>query len=508
MKDAVASTNADILIVDDIPANLNLLWQTLESLGYNVIAAPSGELALTIATRTPPDLILLDVMMPGMDGFETCQKLKAHPSTAEIPVIFITAKDEMKSVVQGFGVGGVDYVTKPYEKEEVQVRVSTHLENYRLTRELRQKNRELQEAIAKREQAEAARKIAEDARQTATEQLSLISQQEAERWGISGFIGQSQTVGRILADVRRLQARGTTSVLVQGESGTGKELIARAIHFGGPRAGRPFIPVNCSAIPLELAESLFFGHVKGAFTGAATDRKGYFELADGGTLFLDEIGEMPLPLQAKLLRVLEDGSFVPLSGTREKRVDVRILAATNVNLATKISAREFREDLYFRLAGFTVTVPPLREHPADIPLLVNHFLSMFATEMGIGTPMFSSEARSALMAYAFPGNVRELKNLIERALIESEGVEIREEHLHFTRRSLSTSALGQPDDSAGINDAASLPLNLQQAETILIQRALEQAKGNKTLAAQLLGISRRSLYNKMLAIEQLSDTEP
>ena len=495
-KARVDTMNAEILIVDDISDNLNLLCQTLESKGYNIIAAPSGEIALQIVARTHPDLILLDIMMPGMDGFETCRRLKVDKRLSDIPVIFITAKDETESVVEGFQVGGVDYITKPFQEEEVLVRVHTHLKNHWLTQELIQKNRELEQEIAKREQAEVAREQAEDARQTADEKLSLISQREAERWGIAGFVGQSQTIGKILGDIRRLQTTGTTSVLITGESGTGKELIARAIHFGGPREKGPFIPVNCSAIPEDLAESLFFGHVRGAFTGATTARKGYFELADGGTLFLDEIGEMPLQLQVKLLRVLEDGSFVPLGGTSEKRVDVRILAATNADLQAKIAEGEFREDLYFRLAAFTVAVPPLRERPSDIPLLVNHFLKMFATEMAIETPTLSDEALSALKAHAFPGNVRELKNIIERALIESGGGEIRPEHLHFAHLRESAATTPSSADSS-VNHARSLPLNLQQAEAILIQHALEQTNGNISEAARLLGIGRQTLYRKL-----------
>ena len=494
-KNLIDLMGAEILIVDDVPANLNVLRQSLEAKGYDIIIATSGQSALKIAARTQPSLILLDIMMPGMDGFETCRRLKSDERLLDIPVIFITAKDETESLVEGFRVGGVDYITKPFEEEEVLVRVQTHLKNHRLTQELIQKNRELEQEIAMRVQAE-------DARQTADEKLSLISQREEERWGIEGFVGQSQTIAKILKDIRRLQMTGTTSVLITGESGTGKELIARAIHFGGPREKGPFIPVNCSAIPADLAESSFFGHVRGAFTGATTDRKGYFELADGGTLFLDEIGEMPFELQVKLLRVLEDGSFIPLGGTGEKHVNVRILAATNADLQAKIAEGRFRKDLYFRLVAFTVTAPPLRERRTDIPLLVRHFLKMFATEMAIETPVLSDEALSVLKTYAFPGNVRELKNIIERALIESGGGEIRPEHLHFVHLRESDTPPPPTTDSED-NHTKSLPLNLQQAEAILIQQALEQANGNRTEAAQLLGITRKTLYNKMLAIEDL-----
>ena len=519
-KDPFNPTQAEILIVDDVPGNLNVLCQTLESGGYNVIAAPNGNLALQILSRTRPDLILLDIVMPEMNGFEVCRRLKADAATTDIPVIFITVKDETESLVEGFQVGGVDYITKPFNEKEVLVRVETHLKIHRLTQELLQKNRALEQEIAARRQAEQARDEAEKARQTANERLSLISQREAERWGIAGFVGQSETLRNILTDVRRLQATGRTSVLITGESGTGKELIARAIHFGSSRKDGPFFRVNCSAIPTALAESLLFGHVQGAFTGAVSDRKGYFELADGGTLFLDEIGEMPLELQVKLLRVFEDRSFIPIGGTHEKPVDVRILAATNADLQAKIRDGRFREDLYFRIAVFTVKVPPLRARPTDIPLLANHFLQMYSADMGISrgmeewkngrmegvqsipqpsnlptfqSPRLSSEALEALMNYHFPGNVRELKNIIERALIESGGAEIQPEHLLFIQ------SLASPQAAPNLAEAGPLeiPLNMKEGEIFLIKRALKKANGNVSEAARLLGVTRATIYRKL-----------
>jgi DNA-binding NtrC family response regulator/sugar lactone lactonase YvrE len=265
----------------------------------------------------------------------------------------------------------------------------------------------------------------------AQDTLEHFSKQEASRWGIEGFVGKSKTIETILNEVRMLQNAGTTSVLITGESGTGKELIARAIHFGSERSKGPFITVNCSAIPHELAESILFGHVRGSFTGANTDRKGCFELANGGNLFLDEVGEMPIELQPKLLRVLDNGYFTPVGGAREKHVDVRIIAATNANLQTRIVEGQFRDDLYFRLARFTINVPPLREHKEDIQLLVDHFLRMFATEKVIENPSISREALSILEAYHYPGNVREMKNIIEHALILSGRSAIKPEHLRF-----------------------------------------------------------------------------
>jgi len=506
-KNQIDLIGAKILIVDDIPANLNILRKALESEGYNILVAPSGEVALKIAARATPELILLDVVMPGIDGFETCRQLKQNESTQDIPVIFVTAaKDETESIIEGFRVGGVDYIAKPFENEEVLVRVETQLKINRLTKELLQKNRDLEQrtteltlANQRLKQEIARRECAEDALQTADEQLSIISHREAERWGIAGFVGRSKTIGKILNDIRKLHHTGTTSVLITGESGTGKELIARAIHFGGPRAKGPFIPLICSAIPHDLAESTLFGHVRGAFTGANTDRKGYFELANGGTLFLDEIGDMPLELQAKLLRVLEDGCIIPVGGTREKRVDVRILAATNVDIQPKIAEGAFRSDLYFRLAGFTVVAPPLRNRKEDIPLLAYHFLRMFATEMGKEMPPLSPEALEALEVYHFPGNVRELKNIIERALIESGGAEIQPKHLYFIHiGAVSTTLTG----ASGVEAAAlELPLNLQQAEAFLIKRALAQTNGNMAAAARLLGINRTKLYRKIAQVE-------
>src|SRR5438445_1560780 len=343
---------ATVLIVDDVPANRELLRQTLEPRGCEILLAPDGESALKAAQRARPDLILLDVMMPGLSGYETCRRLKSNETTGAIPIIFITAQHETTGVLEGFRAGGVDYITKPFQAGEVLARVETHLRISRLTRELAARNQELEAEIARRQKAE-------DALETADERLSLLSKREAERWGLEGFIGKSKTLANILEDVRKLQQAGTVSVLITGESGTGKELIARAIHFGSPRAKGPFLPVNCSAIPKDLAESLLFGHMRGAFSGANSDQKGYFELANGGTLFLDEMGDMPAALQAKLLRVLEDGAFLAVGATKEKRVDVRVVAASNADFPKKISNGEFRHDLYFRLARFTVVAPPI-----------------------------------------------------------------------------------------------------------------------------------------------------
>ena len=482
-------TRGSILVVDDTPANLRLLSEMLEERGYRVRPAPNGKLALGSAKNDPPDLVLLDIMMPEMDGYEVCRQLKEDEHLRDIPVIFISALTETFDKVRAFGLGGVDYIAKPFEEEEVVARVETHLKISRLTRELVRKNTDLTLEIARREQAE-------DALQKADEHLSILSEQEAERWGIAGFVAQSRGMADILEEIRKLQAAGTTSVLVTGESGTGKELIARAIHYGGLRAENAFIPVNCTTIPYELAESALFGHVRGAFTGADADRKGYFELADGGTLFLDEIGEMPVELQPKLLRVLEEGCFLPVGGTHEICVDVRIVAATNRDIEAKMAEGTFREDLYYRLARFIVNIPPLRERPEDIPLLAAHFLVLFAAEMGLKVSSLSDEALAELESHRFPGNVRELKNMIERALIQSGGGEIRPGHL-YARGGASSHEVAAEAEAAGMEPGSRVPLNLKEAEAMLIQQALEQADGNMSEAARLLGIGRKTLYRKV-----------
>jgi len=505
-KNQIDSRQPRILIVDDVPANLKVLRDAIEPEGYEIFGASSGEVALRIAAKALPDIILLDIMMPnGIDGYEVCRRLKKNEVTADIPVIFITMRDEEESIVEGFNVGGVDYITKPFYDEEVLVRIKNHLTISQLTKELLENNAKLQEAnenlrqeIEKRQQTEKALDKAEDALKTADDQLQAISQQEAERWGIDGFVGKSKTIGKILEDIRSLQDVGTTSVLILGESGTGKELIARAIHFGGIRAKGPFIPVNCSTILHELAESMLFGHIAGAFTGAKKSHKGYFELASGGTLFLDEIGDMPPDLQTKLLRVLEDGCIMPVGSSNPKQVDVRILAATNADLQMRIVEGSFRQDLYFRLARFTVDVPPLRERKEDIPLLTEHFLKMFATEMGIAGaglkpfPTLSSEAGKALQDYYFPGNVRELKNIIEHALILSRGTEILPEHLHFVNNIPSKQLTNLQEQLEPLLESEQLMLERTQTqdEKKILAYFSEHDSINNQQCRKLLGVDK------------------
>ena len=484
-------SQAKILIVDDNPANLNLMRQTLEPEGYETLVATDGTVALDVARDAIPDLILLDVIMEGIDGFETCRRLKANASTQDIPVIFITAKTEPKEIVKGFDVGGVDYITKPFRQAEVLARITTHLRINQLTTELAEANQELMTKNRALEQEITQRKVITNQRNHFSSRLDMIADREAKRWGIDAIVGQSRTIRQLFAQIRRLQISDTTSVLITGESGTGKELVARAIHFESPRAKGPFIAVNCPAIPSDLVESTLFGHVRGAFTDAITDRTGQFTLADGGTLFLDEIGDMPLEMQVKLLRVLDDSIVTPLGESEGKPVDVRVLAATNVDVQQKISDGNFREDLYFRLARFTVAVPSLRDRGEDIPILANHFLSLFACEMGIAPLSLSDTTLEALMAYHFPGNIRELKNIIEAAIIESGGSKIQPKHLRFVHRTTPTQS----------DPPVEMPLNIEEAELFLIRRALERTEGNISQAAKLLGITRPRIYRKLREAE-------
>lgn len=479
-----------ILIADDTPASLSLLSSVLEPQGYEILAVSSGKDALKIAERAEPDLVLLDVMMPGHDGFHVCRTLKAEEATRELPVIFITSRNDTESVLKGFRVGAVDYIFKPYQAEEVITRVATHLKISRLTRELQQRNADLEKEMARRKQVEVAH-------DKVSQRLSSMTSREAQRWGLEVFVGGSKHLKRILEDIERLRQFAKTSVLITGESGTGKELVARALHHHSTRAEGPFIPVNCVAVPAELLESLFFGHMKGSFTGATSDRKGYFELADGGTLFLDEIGDMPAALQAKLLRVLEDGEITPVGSNKSHRVDVRVVSATNADLTAKIASGDFRQDLYYRLARYTVETPPLRQRREDLPLLAAHFLKVFSAEMGMPPPALDPAAMAVLSRHSFPGNVRELKNVMERALILSGGKTVLPQHLQLFEASAVPSVTTMTSSATFKPQTDAVPLNLDEAEHTLIRRALEQTGGNVTEAARLLNVNRSRIYRRM-----------
>ena len=400
-----------ILMVDDTPANLGVLSEFLGDDGYEVLVAEDGESAIGRACYAHPDLILLDVVMPEMDGFDTCRRLKEHEETKHIPIIFMTALSDTESKVKGFELGAVDYITKPFQQEEARARVSLHLKLLHTQRMLQQQNQELQKEIDAHRRTKAT-----------------VHYLDAELKSVQDFgeiIGNSTSLRTVLGQVAQMAETDCTGLII-GETGTGKELIARAIHERSPRRGKPLIKVNCAAIPKDLFESEFFGHEKGAFTGATTRRLGRFELANGGTLFLDETGELPLDIQAKLLRVLQEQEFERVGGQTTQRVDVRIIAATNRNLQDRVTSKEFREDLYYRLNVFPLEIPPLRERQEDISLLVRHFILKYSNKYKKTITEISDDALSKLLHYSWPGNIRELENVIERAVILSRGTELEE----------------------------------------------------------------------------------
>ncbi|HEY4330328.1 MAG TPA: sigma-54 dependent transcriptional regulator [Phycisphaerae bacterium] len=493
-----------VLVVDDTPANMSILVDMLEPQGYAVSAAPNGQVGLNVATRLLPDIILLDIMMPELDGLETCRRLKANSLTAAIPVLFISARNDAADILEGFRAGGADYIVKPFQPEEVLARMRAHLRLAALARALQDRNAELTQINEQLLKETARRRQTEVALHDADQRLTQLAHIEARRWGIEQFVGKSAALMKLLATIRRLQNFSAVSVLITGESGTGKELVARAIHHGtrGPedRPVGPFVAVNCVALPEGLAEAALFGRVKGSTEAAASDHKGWFELADGGTLFLDEIGDLSTSLQARILRVLEDGEIRPIGGDILRKVNVRIMATTNTDLHARMKAGIFRRDLFYRLAQFTVHIPPLRDRLEDVLLMAEYFLKTLASEMGLKPPRLSNDASLAIQQYSFPGNVRELINIIERALIECGGKEILSEHLCLPE--LHGNAATNPPIS-NIQESAStssqvdtLPLNLEKAETYLINRALAQAGGNVAKAARLLGINRSRIYRR------------
>jgi DNA-binding NtrC family response regulator len=471
-------TAARILVVDDTPANVKLLVDLLAVNGFDVIAAGSGTEGLERAGADAPDLVLLDVMMPDLDGFAVCERLKASGATRDVPVIFLTALHETLDKVRAFSAGGVDYLTKPFEPRELLARVNTHLALRQAHRELEQQNARLREEIEAHQRSRAVIHCLEDEIRTGHDFREIV--------------GRSPSLNRLL-DQLALVASTESTVLILGETGTGKELVARALHDRSPRHERPLVKVNCAALPRELVESELFGHEKGAFTGATQQRRGRFELADGGTLFLDEVGELPLEAQAKLLRVLQEQEFERVGGTRTLRADVRLIAATNRDLAARAAAGDFRSDLYYRLNVFPVTVPALRERREDIPPLLAHFLARSARKLGRSFDGVSPAFLERAMAYDWPGNVRELENVVERAAILARGPLLESLEPFGAGGPVAARAAPRPPD-------ASVAGTLEDVERAHIQRMLAQTRWvieGKQGAAALLGLNPSTLRGRM-----------
>jgi len=431
----LTSPQEDILVVDDTPASLRLLSELLTQHGYRIRPASNGALALKSVAAKNPDLILLDVSMPGMDGYEVCRRLKADENSSRIPVIFISAFGDTRQKVTGFEAGGLDYITKPFEAEEVLARVGTHLRLRHAEEALRNAQNTLelrvQERTAELQASNQALRESEEKTRRALEEIEVLKSQlelhndylqeavvEAKAFG--DLVGQSAALRHIVSQID-LVAPTDASVLILGETGTGKELVAHEIHRRSKRKDGPLVRVNCASIPRELFESEFFGHMRGSFTGAVKDRAGRFETAEGGTIFLDEVGEIPLDVQNKLLRVLQEKRYERVGEDRTRRADVRIIAATNRDLKQAVAAGKFREDLYYRLNVFPINVLPLRERLDDIPSLTKHFVDLSAKDLKCAKPRLTRAGIAKLQNYDWPGNVRELRNVIERAVILARG---------------------------------------------------------------------------------------
>jgi len=414
---------ASILIVESCQDRLTQLTQLIAPAGLDVMTVPSGEQALDMIEKRVPEIILLNSQLPGIDGFETCSRLKQHLATQAVPILLMVAITQSIDHRQILAVGSAGIINHPFQSEQVMIQIYTHLTLHRQQKTLWQENEQLKLKMKCQQPTQKTAKAKSDLKAPA---LFLGDRPT--------LIGENHQITEVLEQVHRFSL-SPLNVLLVGESGTGKELVAQALHKGSAYAAGPFVAVNCSAVPIELAESEWFGSLRGAFTGAVKDRKGYFEEADRGTLFLDEIGEMPLLSQAKLLRALEHREIRPVGGTHLKPINIRVIAATNANLLKMIQAGTFRCDLYFRLAGCTIRIPPLQDHLEDIALLVKHFLNPLTGSLGQKKAL-SQPALKALESYHFPGNVRELKNIIEQAFFYCDGNIIQPEHLHFLETQL------------------------------------------------------------------------
>ncbi len=442
-----------VLVIDDEEGLRHILLLILREEGYDVVVADDGETGLRMALADAPDLVLCDIRMPRMGGLEFLSRYQEAGGTGL--VVMMSAYGTLDTAVEAMRQGAYDYISKPFNADEVILTLRKAEERENLRRE-----------------------------------VARLRRQVGEVAGFEGVVGASAAMKEVL-DLAQRVAPFPSTVLLTGESGSGKEAVARAIHRVSPRRDRAFVAVNCGAIPENLLESELFGHEKGAFTGADRAREGLFEEADGGTLFLDEIGELGLPLQVKLLRVLQERSVRRVGGTGEKAIDVRLLAATSRDLVDEVRGARFREDLFYRINVVQIHLPPLRTRPEDVPLLAEHFLARHAVRLSIQEAVLPRSLIPTLAAYAWPGNVRELENVVERALVLSGG-RIEAEHLPPHVRSGK-----HPFDIRDDDSDLSVKRRLPALERDLIARALERCRGNRTRAAELLELSVRALSYKI-----------
>ena len=455
---------ARILVVDDEENMLRLFKKVLGRSGYDVLTATTGTEALRLLREQPIDIIISDLVMPILNGLELLKEVKTY--YPDIPFIVLTAYGTIKSAVEAIKSGAFDYLTKPFQKDEIVMTLERALKMHQLQEEVKRLREEL--------------KIRE---------------------GVKELIFKSKAMESVLNLVGKV-ADSQATVLIQGESGTGKELIAQAIHNLSSRKNGPFVAVDCNVLPEQLLQSELFGHVRGAFTGAIKDKKGLFLAAHGGTLFLDEIGNITPAVQLNLLRVLQEKEIKPVGSISSSKVDVRVVAATNVKLEDSLKKGGFRKDLYYRLAVVTIVVPPLRQRPEDIPLLAYHFMHKYAALYQKNLTEITPPAMRSLMENPWPGNVRELENVLERAVLLNTDPLMEEQALSFSLRP------EEPTLEKSLQPLKTVSRELtQEGERKALLMALTQAGGNRSKAAKLLGISRSSLYNKLKALNLESGSE-
>jgi DNA-binding NtrC family response regulator len=446
------SKKSRVLLIEDDPLFRQAMHDYLAD-DYQVVDAENADTAFNHINNSRYEVILLDLTLPEMSGTEILQRIREQNS--DIPVIMLTAVDRISKVVECIKLGAFDYLTKPVIAEELIASIERAVESSEMRRELDQRRK-----------------------------LQLESNREFE------LIGQSVATATLRKQIETV-ARTDSPVLLLGETGTGKELTARQIHNSSPRAAGPFVPINCAALPRDLVEAEFFGHKKGAFTGADTSEIGKFQLAHKGTLLLDEIGDLPLEAQSKILRALEEKQYYPVGSSEIVRVDVRIIASTNRNLKAAVRQKLFREDLYFRLNVYTIEIPSLSDRPEDILPLAEHFLRFYNLRFAKDFSYIEPEAAEKLLEHPWKGNVRELRNLIERVVLSEDGPALKKDHLRYLETSLG------PDPSDGVFQLTAKGIDLEELEKRLILQALELANGNKAKAARLLRLSPPTLYYRL-----------